>query len=66
MTNGTGGKSTNKKNKLKFYSLLIDCIDTFDLVILCRQYIKVFNPYISFQYLPVTVQQLRNLQSMLL
>ena len=52
---GQGAKVPNKKNKLKFHSLLIDCIDTLDLVILCRQYIKVFNPYISFQYLLVAV-----------
>jgi len=30
-----------------------DCIDNFDLEILCGQYIKIFNPYISLQYLVV-------------
>jgi len=33
MTNGI--KVPNKKNKFKFQTLLIDCIDSFDLVILC-------------------------------
>ena len=51
--------------KIKFYSLLTDCIDTFHLVILCEQYIKFLNPYFSFQYLLVTVWQRRYLQSML-
>jgi len=52
---GQGTKVPNKKNKFKFQSLLIDCVDNFDLVIMCGQYIKVFNPYISFQYLLFTV-----------
>jgi len=63
---GQGKKVPNKKNKFKFLSLLIDCTDTIGLVILCGQYIKVFNPYISFQYLLVIVWQRRYLQSMFL
>ena len=63
---GQGTKVPNKINKFKFQSLLIDCIDTLDFVILCGQYIKVFNPYISFHYLLVTVWQQRCLQSMFL
>jgi len=63
---GQGTKVPNKKNEFKFQSLLIDCIVTFDLVILCGQYIKVFNPYMSFQYLLVSDWQWRYLQSMLL
>jgi len=61
VTNGTGDKVPKKKNKFKFQSLLIDSTDTLDLVILCGQHIKVFNPYISFQYLLVTVWQQRDL-----
>ena len=60
VTNGTGDKVPKKKNKFKFQSLLIDSTDTLDLVILCGQHIKVFNPYISFQYLLVTVWQQRD------
>jgi len=39
---GQGTKVANKKNKFKLQSLLIDCIDTFDLVILWRQLYQGF------------------------